>query len=381
MTGSSVAYWLGENPDFDGTVLVVEPDWTYASAQTTRAQNSIRSQFTNPLNIEMSMFGMDFIEHFHGNVEVDGESPQLNFRGTGYLFLADDDEAYERLRAESVDQLAAGAEVAMMRPAELAERFPYFDTSQVTGGRLGGMREGSFDGWAFFQGIRTRALHRGAVYVKDAVVGIDVAAGRARTVRLASGRTVDAGWVVNAAGCHARDVAAMVGLSLPVEPRARTSFVFDCRRPIDAIVPLTITPAGVHFRREQHHYMCGAVPDQDDAVAVDDLVARVDEFEELIWPVLARYVPQFDEVRVVTSWGGQYDWNTLDHNLVIGPSAELENFLFANGFSGHGLQQGPAAGRAISELITYGAFRTIDLSPLGYHRIASGSPIRETALI
>lgn len=381
MMGSSVSYWLSENTDFTGTVLVVEPDPTYNSAQTTRAQNSIRAQFTNPLNIALSQFGMDFIEHFHDNVEVHGESPALNFRGTGYLFLADDDDDYERLQTESVDQLAMGAEVTMLRPDELARRFPYLDATQVAGGRLGGLREGSFDGWALFQGFRQRAMHNGVTFVKDTVVGLDTSAGRVQSVRLASGRSVGVEWVVNTAGCSAKQIAAMVGLELPIEPRARTSFVFDCRQPIAENVPLTITPAGVHFRREQHHYMCGAVPDDDVTVDIDDLDPRDGEFEDLIWPVLARYVPQFDRVHVVASWGGQYDYNTLDHNLVIGPSAQVENFLFANGFSGHGLQQGPAVGRAINELITYGEYRTIELGPLGYDRIATGTPIHEHGVI
>lgn len=381
MMGSSVAYFLMQNPDFDGSVLVVEPDPSYDRAQTTRAQNSIREQFTSDVNIQLSRFGMEFIEHFHDNVEVEGVSPELNFRGTGYLFLADDDERYAQLEHESLAQLDAGADVTMLRPEELAARFPYMDTTQVVGGRLGGMREGSFDGWALFQGIRRRAIHDGATYVNDQVVDIDVVDGRVRSVVLASGTTVGADWVVNSAGCRARLVAEMVGLELPVEPRARTSFVFDCRTPIDAVVPLTITPAGVHFRREQHHYMCGTVPDDDTPVDYDDLRPRNDEFFDKIWPVLARYVPQFDQVRVVTSWGGQYDYNTLDHNLVIGPAGDVDNFLFVNGFSGHGLQQGPAVGRGVSEWITYGEFRSIDLRPFGYERIVTGTPIREDAVI
>ncbi len=354
MTGSSAAYFLSENPDFDGRILVVEPDWTYANAQTTRAQNSIREQFTNGLNVQLSRFGMDFIEHFHENVQVEGESPVLNFVGTGYLFLADDEAHYSRLEAESREQTALGAQVEMLRPDRLAERFPYLDVTQVAGGRLGGMREGSFDGWAFFQGIRRRAVHNGVTYVKDRVVDLVVADGRVTTVQLASGRSVEVGWVVNSAGCRARTIAAMAGLELPVEPRSRTSFVFACRTPIEGVVPLTITPAGVHFRREQHHYLCGAVPRVDEAVGYDDLDVRHAEFEDQIWPVIARYVPRFDQVRVVSSWGGQYDFNTLDHNLVTGTSDEVANFVFANGFSGHGLQQGPAVGRGIAELITYG---------------------------
>ncbi len=381
MTGSSAAYFLSENPDFDGSVLVVEPDWTYDRANTTRAQNSIREQFTNELNIRLSQFGMEFIADFRRRVEVDGHSPEINFRGTGYMFIADDEAAYEELERESHDQLALGAEVEMLRPAQIAERYPYMNPDELAGARVGGMREGSFDGWAFFQGLRQRAMGNGATYIKDRVTGLDVDGGRVTRVRLESGASVGCGFAINTAGCRARDVAAMAGLELPIEPRARTSFMFDCRTPIEHVVPLTVTPFGVHFRREQQHYMCGTVPTTDIAIDPDDFDIRHDEFEEQIWPVVAKYVPQFDQIGVVTSWGGQYDYNTLDHNLIIGPGSDVTNFLFANGFSGHGLQQGPAVGRGLSELITYGDFRTIDLSPLGYTRIERNEPIIENAII
>ena len=381
VTGSAAAYFLSENPDFDGSVLVVEPDWTYDHANTTRAQNSIREQFTNELNIRLSGFGVDFIADFHERVHVDGESPEINFRGTGYMFIADDEAAYEQLERESHDQLALGAEVEMLRPGQIAERFPYMNPDELVGARVGGMREGSFDGWAFFQGLRQRAMHNGATYIKDRVTGLTVEGGRVTRVHLESGASVGCGFAINSSGCRARQVATMAGLDVPIEPRARTSFVFGCRTPIEHLVPLTVTPFGVHFRREQQYFMCGTVPIDDVAIDPDDFDIRHDEFEEQIWPVVAKYVPQFDEIGLVSSWGGQYDYNTLDHNLIIGPATEVQNFMFANGFSGHGLQQGPAVGRGLSELITYGEFRTIDLSPLGYTRIERNEPIIEHAII
>jgi len=289
--------------------------------------------------------------------------------------------AWTLLEAESVDQLARGSEVEMLRAAQVAERFPYMDADQLVGARLGGRREGSFDGWALFQGLRRRAVHRGVRYVKDRVVGLDLTDDRVTGVRLESGRSVGCDFVINSAGCRAKQIAAMAGLELPVEPRARTSFVFACRTPIDHDVPLTITPNGVHFHREQQHFTSGAVPSDDVAIAPDDFDVRHDEFEDLIWPTLATYVPQFDQIGVVASWGGQYDYNTMDHNLVIGPGSRVGNFLFANGFSGHGLQQGPAVGRGLAELITYGEFRSIDLTPLGYGRIERNEPIVEHAII
>ena len=269
----------------------------------------------------------------------------------------------------------------MLTPAEIEAEFPYMDASTLAGARMGSMIEGSFDGWAFFQGYRQRAIHNGADFIKDRVVGVKTDRGRVTGVTLESGRELSAGWVVNAAGPRAKLIADMVGLPLPVEPRARTSFMFDCRTPIEHNVPLTIMPEGVHFRREQSHYMCGTSPDNDVAVEYDDFDIRHDEFEDKIWPAVATYVPVFDQIGIVTSWGGQYAYNTLDHNLIIGPAPELPNFVFANGFSGHGLQQGPATGRGVSELIIYSEYRTIDMTPLGYERVLTNEPFFENVVI
>lgn len=381
--GSASAYFLSQNPDFDGSILVVEPDPTYDRCGSSRAQNSIREQFSNPLNIRICQYGMDFIDNFDANVEVDGYSPAINFRGTGYLFIAGDQEHYETLESQIEVQHAEGADTKMLTAAQVGEQFPYLDVSQIAGARVGSKREGSFDGWALLQGFRQRAIANGVTYTKDQVVGLTLdSAGRQVTrVQLASGQSIGCGHVVNAAGGRAQLIAEMAGMWVPVEPRARTSFVFDCRTPIDHNVPLTIFPEGVHFRREQSHYMTGTAPIDDRAIDYDDWEIRPDEFEEQIWPVLASYVPVFDRVTIVTSWGGQYAYNTLDHNLIIGPSSQIENFHFANGFSGHGMQQSPAVGRGISELIAYGEFRTIDMSLLNYDRVVRNEPFLESAVI
>ena len=92
-------------------------------------------------------------------------------------------------------------------------------------------------------------------------------------------------------------------------------------------------------------------------------------------------MPAFERVKLQTAWMGHYDYNTLDHNAICGPHTEVKNFLFLNGFSGHGFQQSPAMGRGTAEWIAYGEFRSLDLSPLGYERIARGEPFLERAII
>ena len=128
--------------------------------------------------------------------------------------------------------------------------------------------------------------------------------------------------------------------------------------------------------------MAGCTPDHDPAVAADDLdwVDR-DIWEDKVWPALANRIPAFERVKVTSKWTGHYAHNTVDQNVIVGPHHEVTNFVFANGFSGHGLQQSPAVGRGVAELVTYGGYRTIDLAPLGYDRIVASRPFVESAII
>jgi glycine/D-amino acid oxidase-like deaminating enzyme len=143
----------------------------------------------------------------------------------------------------------------------------------------------------------------------------------------------------------------------------------------------SIRPGAGRFRPEGRFFLTGARPVADPAVDWDDFEPRWEEFEDLIWPALAARSPAFEAIRVVNQWAGHYDFSMLDHNLIVGPHQEVTNFLYANDYSGHARQQGPAAGRAESELITYGGFRTLDLSEVGYERIVAGRPFLEEAVI
>jgi glycine/D-amino acid oxidase-like deaminating enzyme len=180
----------------------------------------------------------------------------------------------------------------------------------------------------------------------------------------------------------------MAGLDVPVEPRKRTSFVFDCAQTPEGSaavnhgrLPLMIDPTGVFCRPEGRFFLTGASPAHDPAVDWDDFEPRYEEFEEIIWPALAARSPAFEAIKVVNQWAGHYDFNSLDHNLIVGRHPEVRNFIFANGYSGHGLQQSPAAGRGVAELIIHNGYRTLDLSEVGYERIVEGRPFLEKAVI
>ncbi|MFZ5962808.1 NAD(P)/FAD-dependent oxidoreductase [Thalassococcus sp. BH17M4-6] len=386
--GSAIAYYLTANPDFDGRVLVVERDPTYARSSTALSFSSIRTQFSNPINVQISQYGLEVIRDFAAMTQVGDNRPDLQFQPGGYLFLARDADQVQVMRENHAVQRACGADVVLWSRDDLAEAFPHLRVEDVALASYGRSGEGWFDNAAMMAGFRQKARAQGAEFLTDEVTGISREGDRVTSVKLASGRVIGAGMLVNATGPRAAFTARMAGLTIPVEPRKRTVFVFDCAKSPEGTarvnggrLPLMIDAGGVFSRPEGRYFIAGCPPVQDTAVDYDDFDPRHDEFEELVWPALAARSEAFEAIKVVGQWAGHYAFNTLDHNMIVGPSPEVGNFLFANGFSGHGLQQAPAVGRGVSELILYGGFRTLDLSPLGFERIAQNRPFLERAVI
>lgn len=386
--GSAVACYLSGDPDFDGRILVVERDPTYARASTALSAASIRTQFSNAINVAISQYGAEVIRDFATRMACGDDRPDLNFHEGGYLYLAATPEQEQTLRENHQTQRACGADVVLWSPDELSRAFPHLNCDDIRLASYGQSGEGWFDNTGLMNGFRNKARAQGVTYVRDEVTGLTRTGDRITHVMLASGRRLACGTVVNAAGPRAAQVAGMAGLHIPVEPRKRTVFLYDCAQSPEGTarvnqgrLPLMIDPSGVYCRPEGRYFMTQCPPEDDRAVGYDDFEPDHAEFEERIWPVLAARSGSFEAIKVIRSWAGHYAYNTLDHNMIVGPHPEVPNMLFANGFSGHGLQQAPATGRAVAELIVHGTYRTLDLSPLGIDRILTGTPFLEKNVI
>lgn len=381
--GSSTAFWLSENEAFDGSVLVVERDSSYARSATALSTSSIRQQFSNPINIRISQFGVDFIRGFAERMQpyFAGEpAPDLGFREHGYLYCCSPEGA-EAARARVELQREHGAQTVFLDPGALRDRFPWVNTEDLGGASWGSAAEGWFDSVGLMHGFRRAARSNGVEYVENEVVDVLTDGDRVTAVELATGERVACATMVNAAGSRGPAIARKAGLDIPVEPRKRHSFVFASRTPIPGRMPNVIDLSGTFVRPEHDLFLTGNVPVPDEAAEVDDFETRHEEFHERIWPALYHRIPAFEALKVRRFWTGHYDLCTLDQNAIIGFHPKVRNFVFANGFSGHGLQQSPAVGRGISELIVHGGYRTLDLSPLGYERVARGEPFPEKAVI
>jgi glycine/D-amino acid oxidase-like deaminating enzyme len=383
MLGSSVAWFLTDNPDFNGTVLVVERDPTYQFSATAHTNSCIRQQFSAAINVKISQFGADFVKNFPRYMGGDARVPSPVLQSFGYLYLADTQAFADSLLAAQKVQAACGAATQHMSRAEIAAVYPFYQLDDIIAGNHNRIDEGYFDGATLFDWWKRSARERGVEYCTNAVVAMtrNASGTRVESVTLRSGEVIACGTVVNASGPRAIETSRMVGVEIPIEPRKRFTFVFAAEKPLDHDLPLTIDPSGVHCRTDGRYYMAGCPPDHDPAVAYDDFEMDHSIWEQKVWPAIATRIPQFDAVKLINAWAGHYDYNTLDQNAILGPHTKITNFMFVNGFSGHGFQQSPAMGRGLAEWITYGRFRTLDLSPFSYARIAKNEPFLETAVI
>ena len=376
VSGCSTAYFLASDPAFDGRILVVERDPTYQDAPSARATGGIRQQFSTPENVRIGLFGAHFVKNAGEYLAIDGEAPDLAWREGGYLLLATP-ETLPVMRENNAVQRTEGADIVLLDPSELGRKFEWLNTDGIAGGCNGLSGEGWVDPYSLLQAFRRKARSLGVEVVHDEALRVAREGSRVRSVTLAKGGEIEAGAVVNAAGASGvKEIAATVGVDLPIESRKRCTFVFECRERVEP-VPLTILPEGIGFRPEGRTFLANRAPPPESDPPTRDTDIDHDLFEEHIWPALAARVPAFEAIKVTSAWCCHYDFNTLDENAIVGTTPGLDNFYVLAGFSGHGLQQSPAMGRATSELILHGEYRTLDLRRFGYERILAGEPLVE----
>lgn len=376
--GSAIACFLTQD-DRDVAVTVIERDPSYAQASSALSASSIRQQFSSAINIRMSQYGIAFLGEIGERLAVEGDRPEIGLVEPGYLYLATEGGA-PVLRENHAVQQAHGVDVELMRPERLKAKFPWVSTEGVALASHGLADEGWFDGYSLLQAFRKKAISQGVRYVKEAATGFALDGGRIAAVRLASGTSLHADVFVNAGGPWAASVAKWAGIELPVRARRRSVFSFSCPDHLPGC-PLVIDPSGIWFRPEGEQFICSyAPPEAEDA---DDLPLDVayHAFDDFVWPTLAERVPAFEAIRMTGAWAGYYEMNTFDHNAILGLHPACGNLYFAAGFSGHGLQQSPAVGRGIAELIRFGEYRSLDLSAVGFSRLLENRPLLERNVI
>ena len=374
--GSATAYYL-ITADPTLKIAVIERDPTYAQASTTLSMANVRIQFSLKVNVQISQYTTRILKSFEEDMVVNGETPRIYFRQEGNLFLvAAETEAAARQALQMQTQL--GCRVEWWSNQQIKEHYPLYEPQPYVGGTFG-PDDGYFDAYAVLMAYRAKARSLGVNYFKDQVGTINTAKKQVTGVQLADQGPLAAACVINCAGAWAADVAKTAGIELPVVPVKRQVFVLDTAYKFEKPLPLTILPSGLYFRSETGGLILLGKSMQDDPVG---FLFSWDEqrFINDLWPELAEFVPKFDTLKIVRGWAGLYAVNTLDGNAILGQWPELNGMYLANGFSGHGLQQGPAVGRYLSELILQKPL-SLDLSIFTPQRILDNRALSESELV
>lgn len=374
--GSSTAYNLITS-DNRLKVGVIEMDPTYAHASSTLSMANIRIQFSLKENIQISLYAFEVLERFEEEMSIDDEKPSISYHREGNLFLVDN---LNRGIAEEALALqkSLGCKVEWWSPEQIKEHYPLYDPADCVGGTFG-PDDGHLDAYSVLMAYRAKARVLGAEFLKDEVIEIVTSGNAVTGVKLASGSALSSKIVINCAGAWATKVVKTAGVDLPVAPTKRQIFTLDTAIKPEGPLPLTILPSGLYFRTETGNLILLGKSMDEDPVGFD-FMWDDKRFMEILWPELAEFAPSFDTLKLVRGWAGLYAVNTLDENAILGEWPEIKGLFLANGFSGHGLQQAPAVGRYLSELIT-GNTLSLDLSVFRPERILENRPLAEKGIV
>jgi sarcosine oxidase subunit beta len=367
--GCSIAWHLAERGLTD--VVVLERD-AIGRGATADAAGGIRLQFSTETNIRLSQLSLDYWESFEERFDA-----AINFRQQGYLFLLTDDSEAETFRTNLALQQSLGVPARWVTPEEIAELNPAVVLDDVIGGTFcpkDGWADTSTSTMGFAQAARRLGVR---IYEETPVTGIDVEDGRITGVRSGDQR-IATPHVICCAGPQTNAVGSLAGLDIPILPYRRMSFITE---PFDAIpptVPMTIEFArSLYFHPESSGFLFGMSnkdePSSDNKAVDEDWMAATVE-------ALIERAPVFENASVLRGWAGFYEV-TPDDNPLLGHVPDLDGFIVAAGFSGHGFMQGPAIGLAIAELVIDRETRTIDLSAFRPSRFQEGVLLQEHNVI
>ncbi|WP_099157901.1 NAD(P)/FAD-dependent oxidoreductase [Virgibacillus ndiopensis] len=374
--GSSVAFNL-LNDGYNGEITVFEKDTIYEFSSTPRSAGGIRQLFTTAINIQISRYSLKKYKSFPEDMAINGERTEIYFKQRGYLFLAKN-ETMNQLKKQMELQRKYGVPSDLLTKQELLTVIPELTINDLEGG-LYCKEDGYLDPYSVMQGYAKKAKQLGATYIYEEVDTILQDDKQGLTgVRLANGDVYHAPIVINSAGPWAPALSDKIYLPLPIVPLKRQIIQFDIAEPLTNELPLTVDPTGVYFRHEGKQLLSGFSEKVKPGI---DFAWKRSFFMEQLWPILAHRINNFERAKINGGWAGMYSYNTKDQNAIIGEHPKLKGYYIACGFSGHGMQQAPAVGKGLSELIRTGRYETLDLSPLCFERFSENRLLIEGAIV
>jgi len=367
--GSAIAFNLAKKGKKD--VVILEKDKFIGAGATAKCAGGIRAQFSSEINIRMSLMSENLLEAFQDQTGEEGIFDQC-----GYLFVVSTFEQEDLFRKNMELQRKNDVPVDWLEPEDIRDLAPKVKLDDILGGTFC-KKDGIGDPHIFTHGYANAAKKLGAeIELEAEVTGINVESGRVKSVTTNKG-DIECGIVIDAAGPYIAEVAKLAGIDLPVVPVKRQISTTSPLSWLQPEFPMVVdVTSGLYFHRESGGLLLGWA-DPDTPPGFDESLDP-DYTDEIIMKAMDR-IPSLEDARIASSWAGLYAV-TPDHHAILGHIPEIENFIVAGGFSGHGFMHGPAAGQLIAELIVDGK-PSVDLSPLSIERFKDQQITEESIVI
>lgn len=363
--GASVAFFLSKAGVKD--IVVIEKEELLGSASTGLCAGGIRQQFGTEINTKLCMESVKIFENFK---DIVGEP--IEFIQAGYIFIAVKEDTMNNFHKNVEMQKSLGLDVHILSPAEIKEKVPFVNIEDLAGGTFC-QKDGFADPNEVTQAFASAARSNGVeFYNKVEAAGIKLSGNKINAVITNHGE-IQTPIVVNAAGAWAQEIAKMINIDLPVLPYRRQIFITEPFKEIPDIIPMVVDfDSGVYMRKESGGVLMGKA----DPNEVPGINLHVDwDFMTNIVEHALHRIPVLEKATIMRGWAGLYEI-TPDHHAILGKVPQVEGFILANGFSGHGFMQAPAVGKIISEIIL-NQKPSIDVSELRYTRFKEGKLIHE----
>lgn len=375
--GASISYNLA-NDGFDGSIVVFEKDPTYTYSSSCLCVAGVREQFSTEIGIKMAIYDIGIFEKFEEEMAVDGEPPHIEFRQVGQLVLADGKQL-PFLKKQSILQRKLGAKVDILTPGEIKEIVPELNLQGIAGGSIS-RKGGKLDPYRLLQGYIKKGKSLGVKYVYEEVTKIFKEGDKVTGVETAKGDRYSARLVVIATGPWSAEVGKLAGIDLPIKPLRRMVYAVKPQKKFNPNYPKIFNGPGVSITPETDGTLILTKRKDDDKYGFDFSV-DYDFFNNVIWPEAAERIPVLDTLKLIRAWSGLYDVCLHDANDILGTHPEVRGLYLAVGFSGHGMQQSPAVGKGLSELIRLGRYETLDLTPFRFERFEENDLIEEEGIV
>ena len=351
--GCSTAYHLAR--DHKCNVVVLEQN-KITSGSTWHAAGLVGQLRSSASITQVLKYSVELYKNLEKETGL-----QTGWKMTGCLRLATNKDRWIEYQRLATTAQSFGMEMNLLSPAEVKKMFPLLETKDLVGASFlptDGQASPSDITQSLAKGAR---MHGAKFYEGVRVTGFDIVGVRVNAVQTNQG-TITCSRVVNCAGMWARQIGAMAGVNVPLQPVKHQYVITEKIEGLASDAPTIRDPdLRTYFKEEVGGLVFGGYEPNPKSWVQDDVPNDFefqlfdddfDHFEQHMKMALLR-IPALEKTGIKKMINGPESF-TPDGNFILGAAPELKNFYVGAGFNAFGIAAGGGAGWVLADWVMKG---------------------------